>query len=104
MSEFVSQPASPAALVEQDFLSKSSDIVTTEREKLYSFYMAGILSISPSISNSVWIHLHSVEKTETLTVEMLKMRVIPGWVQLFGLPRCLRTTTGRDEEMDYLKK
>ncbi len=98
------QAAAFAAYKDEDFLSKSIELVHKGREKLYGFFDENKVKYAESISNSVMMILDDEESAKNFTQAMLEEGVILRQINAFGLPNCVRITIGTEKEMKHFRK
>ena len=99
----LAQAAALAAVKDDEFLEKSVELVDEERRKLGSFFDEHNVDYVPSISNSVMMVFKTEKEAEDFTQNMLERGVILRQLSAFGLPNCVRTTIGTEEEMAHFR-
>jgi histidinol-phosphate aminotransferase len=97
------QAAAMAALDDQDFLSRSVNMVTKGRERMYDFLTARGMKYVKSVSNSVMVIFDNENTAGMFTLGMLRRGVILRRLPAFGLPNCVRITIGTPDEMDHFE-
>jgi histidinol-phosphate aminotransferase len=98
------QAAALAAYGDEEFLTRSIDVVEEGRQRLYDFFDRHHVSYKKSISNSVMMILNSEEEAIDFTQKMLEQGVILRRINAFGLPKCVRITIGTPSEMDHFEE
>ncbi len=99
-----SQHAALGALDDEDFLSRTRQMVESGRERLYRFFDSHDVTYVRSASNSVMAVFDDEAEAVRFTDEMLKKGVILRRLPAFGLPNCVRITVGLDHEMDHFEE
>ena len=92
------QAAALAALDDHEFLSQSIEIARSGREFFYDFFSAIGVSFLESFANFVTIILESENQVNQIYDRLLKQGIIVRPLKSFGLPDCIRITTGLAEE------
>jgi histidinol-phosphate aminotransferase len=98
------QAAALASLGDDDFLSRSKQVVKNGGERLYNFFDDFEVEYVRSASNSVLMICRNEAEAETFTQHMLEKGVILRQVSAFGLPNCVRITIGTEQEMDHFER
>ena len=94
----VAQAAGVAALADKEFLHRSLELNARGLQLLTrSFGELGI-TVVPSEANFVMLTLASAEQASQLTRELLMQGIIVRPLGSFGLPNCVRVSTGTDED------
>jgi histidinol-phosphate aminotransferase len=96
------QAAGVAALEDREFIHRSLELNVRGR-KLFTNVLQHLgLDIVPSAANFVMVPLESAQVASWLTEELLRRGVIVRPLAAFGLPNCVRISTGTDEENQML--
>jgi histidinol-phosphate aminotransferase len=96
------QAAGLAALDDQKFVEKSLELNTRGIRYITAGLRKMGLEVVPSEANFVMVPLDSVENARVVTEELLRRGVIVRPLGAFGLPHCLRISTGTDQENQML--
>ncbi len=104
----LAQQAGIAALSDKEFLHHSLEL----NARGLRFLTSGLREIGfspvPSEANFVMVPLPDEAQAQRLTVELLRSGIIIRPLKAFGLPACIRISTGTDEEnqifLDTVKK
>lgn len=99
----LAQAAALAAYHDEDFITKSVEVVDKGRERLYSFFDQQNISYRKSISNSVMMIFDSENEAADYTQKMLENGVILRQIGAFGLPNCVRITIGTEDDMQHFE-
>lgn len=94
----VSQAAGIAALEDQEFLHRTLEVNARSLRLLNSGLKELGFPVVPSRANFVMAPLGDPNEVQRLTLELLKAGVIVRPLTAFGLPGCLRVSTGTEEE------
>ncbi len=103
-------PAAPAqaaalgALDDDPFIDDTITSVTKGRDDLYRIFEKYNLKYIKSYANSVMLHFDMEEKAIFLTEEFLKRGVIVRRLPGFGLPSCVRISTGLEEDHQQIEQ
>ncbi len=92
------QAAGIAALTDKEFLHRSLELNARGLRFLTSALREMDLNVIDSDANFLMIVLDDAEQAARLSEELLMQGVIVRPLAAFGLPRCLRISTGTDEE------
>jgi histidinol-phosphate aminotransferase len=92
------QAAGIGALADKEFLHRSLELNARGLRLLSESLSAMGLEVIPSEANFVMVVLPREEKADQLFRELLTHGVIVRSLEAFGLPNCLRISTGTDEE------
>jgi len=94
----VAQAAGIGALADREFLHRSLEL-NARGLKLFSAAFGELgLTVVPSDANFVMLVLASPEQADQLTRELLMQGIIVRPLASFGLPHCIRISTGTDED------
>src|SRR5580698_2949971 len=96
------QVAGIAALDDREFVHRSLELNIRGRKLLTSTLIQLGFEVVPSEANFVMVPLESATVASWLTEELLQRGVIVRPLGAFGLPNCLRISTGTDEENQML--
>lgn len=94
----IAQAAALAAFEDKEYISKALEL---NKKALTDFYLAlheAELDYIPSYGNFVMVDLKTEEKAKQFTDDMLKKGVFIRHLKAFGLPHCVRISTGSEEE------
>ena len=94
----LAQAAGIGALADKEFLHRSLELNARGLQFLSSSLRELGFSVVSSEANFVMVVLPSEEQTEQLTGHLLKHGVIIRPLRAFGLPQCVRISTGADGE------
>jgi histidinol-phosphate aminotransferase len=92
------QAAGIAALADKEFLHRSLDLNARGLRFLTQAFRGMDLSVVDSDANFLMLVLEDSEQAARLCEELLMQGVIVRPLAAFGLPRCLRISTGTDED------
>ncbi|MBN1406443.1 MAG: histidinol-phosphate transaminase, partial [Calditrichaceae bacterium] len=92
------QAGALAALDDIDFLNQSIQIARKGREFFYDFFRSLSVPYLESYANFVTIILESENQVNLIYEQLLKRGIIIRPLKSFGLPNCMRITTGLAEE------
>jgi histidinol-phosphate aminotransferase len=93
----VAQAAGIGALADREFLHRSLEL-NARGLKLFSAAFGELgLTVVPSEANFVMLVLPGPEQADQLTRELLMQGIIVRPLRSFGLPNCVRISTGTDE-------
>lgn len=98
------EPSTPAqaagigALSDKEFLHRSLELNARGLKFLSASLRELGLRVAPSEANFVMVELDGAEQADKLTEELLRQGVIVRPLRAFGLPHCVRISTGTDEE------
>jgi histidinol-phosphate aminotransferase len=98
----LAQVAGIAALDDREFVHKSLELNARGRRFLTDSLRKMGLEVVPSEANFVMAPLDSPETARWMTEELLRRGVIVRPLGAFGLPHCIRISTGTDEENHML--
>lgn len=94
----LSQIAATAALDDNEFLNKYLELNKTGRNYIYGIYDNLNIDYIKSDGNFVMSIFDSEETANKITYKLLERGVIVRGLKAFGLPHCIRVTTGLKEE------
>lgn len=100
----LAQAAALAAFDDEAFLSESRNVVSSGKERLYSFFDEQGIKYVRSAANFVMICLDTEEEAVYITQKMLERGVILRRINAFGLPNCIRVTLGLPHELDHFER
>jgi histidinol-phosphate aminotransferase len=92
------QAAGIAALGDKEFLARTLELNARGLLFLTGSLRGLGLEVVPSAANFVMLPFGTAEEAEGLAGELLRRGIIVRPLRPFGLPNCLRITTGTDEE------
>lgn len=98
------QAAALAAIEDQDFITKSVEVVRKGREQLYRLFDEFNITYAASSANSVMMLLNSAEEAKHFNDAMVKKGVIIRPLSGFGLPNAIRITIGDELDMDHFEE
>jgi histidinol-phosphate aminotransferase len=94
----LAQAAGIGALADKEFLHRSLELNARGLRLLTDSFRAMGLEVVPSDANFVMLPLASADEARSLTESLLREGVIVRPLRAFGLPQCIRISTGTDEE------
>jgi histidinol-phosphate aminotransferase len=94
----VAQAAGIAALADKEFLHRSLELNARGLEFLARAFRERGFTVIPSEANFVMIALANAEQAAQLARELLMQGIIVRPLGSFGLPNCIRISTGTDED------
>ncbi|HYL77765.1 MAG TPA: histidinol-phosphate transaminase [Bryobacteraceae bacterium] len=94
----VAQAAGIGALADKEFLHRSLELNARGLKYLTSGLQDLGLHVVPSDANFVMVALPGAEQASQLTRELLTQGIIVRPLGSFGLPNCIRISTGTDED------
>ncbi len=97
----VAQAAAIGALEDNEFLHRSLATNARALRRLGASLEAVGLAAEPSAANFVMTPLAGASQASSLAGELLRRGVIVRPLAAFGLPHCLRISTGSDEDMEF---
>jgi histidinol-phosphate aminotransferase len=100
----VAQAAGIGAIQDSEHLQKSIDRNTAALPKFYAALHDAELNYIPSYGNFVMVDLKSVEQAKEFTEKLMKKGVFVRHLPAFGLPHCVRISTGTEVENDLFVK
>jgi len=92
------QAAGIAALSDKEFLHRSLELNARGLHDLTEAFAACGAKVVPSDANFVMLELASEEEADRIFEQMLSQGVIVRPLKGFGLPHCIRVSTGTDED------
>jgi histidinol-phosphate aminotransferase len=96
------QAGAIAALDDKEWLHRSLELNARSLRRLTQTLGELGLQVVPSEANFVLVPLESPEAAATLVEQLLRRGVIIRPMASWGLPRCVRISTGTDEDLDLL--
>lgn len=100
----VTQAAGIGALQDKRFLEQTLRLNYQAVTDFNSFFDELGVKRAETAGNFVMIDLQSAEKAESLTADLLRKGVFVRWLRAFGLPSCIRISTGLADENQYFKE
>ena len=94
----LAQAAGIGALADKEFLHRSLELNARGLRLLTDSFRGMGMEVVPSDANFVMLPLLSAEEARALTEALLRQGVIVRPLGAFGLPQCIRVSTGTDEE------
>jgi histidinol-phosphate aminotransferase len=94
----LAQAAGIGALADKEFLHRSLELNARGLRLLTDSFRAMGLDVVPSDANFVMLPLGSAEEARGLTEALLREGVIVRPLGAFGLPQCIRVSTGTDAQ------
>jgi histidinol-phosphate aminotransferase len=94
----LAQAAGIAALADKEFLHRSLELNARGLKFLTNSLRGLGLTVVPSEANFVMLPLAAAEEATRLTTNLLKQGIIIRPLASFGLPDCVRISTGTDED------
>src|SRR5580658_9922184 len=92
------QAAGIAALADKEFLHRSLELNARGLRLLTDSFRGMGLEVVPSDANFVMLPLGSAEEARALTTDLLEQGIIIRPLGSFGLPNCVRISTGTDDD------
>jgi histidinol-phosphate aminotransferase len=96
------QAAGIAALEDREFIHRSLELNVRGRKLLTAALRQMGFEVVPSEANFVMVPLESAQVANWLVEELVRRGVIVRPLTAFGLPNCVRISTGTDEENQML--
>jgi histidinol-phosphate aminotransferase len=96
----LAQAAGIAALADREFLHRSLELNARGIRRLTAELQNVGLNVIPSEANFVMVVLPDASSADTFVERMLRAGVIVRPLKAFGLPNCIRISTGTDEEIE----
>lgn len=100
----ITQQAGIGALEDAEFLQNTLRLNSKWMQKFHDMIDAKGWKRSHSAANFVMINLETEDRAEKFTFEMLRNGVFVRRLPAFGLPHCVRISTGTDAENEYFSK
>ena len=94
----LAQAAGIGALMDKEFLHRSLELNARGLRLLTDAFRGMGIAVVPSDANFVMLPFESAEEASGLTEALLREGVIVRPLGAFGLPQCIRISTGTDEE------
>ncbi len=94
----LAQAAGIGALADREFLHRSLELNARGMKFLDGSLRSLGLTVVPSEANFLMVVMPGEEDAEQLTRQLLRLGVIVRPLKAFGLPACMRISTGTDEE------
>ena len=94
----LAQAAGIGALMDKEFLHRSLELNARGLRLLADSFRGMGIAVVPSDANFVMLPFESAEEARGLTEALLRAGVIVRPLGAFGLPQCIRISTGTDEE------
>jgi len=94
----LAQAAGIGALADKEFLHRSLELNARGLRLLTDSFRGMGYSVVPSDANFVMLALESADEADGFTEALLREGVIVRPLKAFGLPQCVRISTGTDEE------
>lgn len=94
--------AAIAALADQEFVAQTTALNATSLSMLHTTLHEAGYTTSASVANFVMVDLHDQQRAEQFHLELLHSGFISRPLRGFGLPTCVRISTGTSEQMDRL--
>ncbi|HLX45916.1 MAG TPA: histidinol-phosphate transaminase [Bryobacteraceae bacterium] len=98
----LAQVAGIAALDDRDFVERSLELNGRGRRFLTQSLRNIGFDVVPSEANFVMVPLESAEAAKSLTEDLLRRGIIVRPLGAFGLPHCIRISTGTDQDNQML--
>lgn len=92
------QAAGIAALGDKEFLHRSLELNARGLRLLTDSFREMGLQVAPSEANFVMIEMPGEQQSQQLFERLLAQGIVIRPLQSFGLPRCVRVSTGTDED------
>src|ERR1017187_7126376 len=98
----LAQAAGIGALADKEFLHRSLELNARGLRLLTDSFRAIGLEVVPSDANFVMVPLAGEEQAARITGDLLRAGIVVRPLKAFGLPHCIRISTGTDEENQLL--
>jgi histidinol-phosphate aminotransferase len=92
------QAAGIAALADKEFLHRSLELNARGLRLLATSFREMGLTVAPSEANFVMVELAEERQAQQLFLDLLAQGVVIRPLKSFGLPRCVRISTGTDDD------
>lgn len=92
------QAAGIAALADKEFLHRSLELNARGLRLLATSFREMGLTVAPSEANFVMVELAGERQAQQLFLDLLVQGVVIRPLKSFGLPRCVRISTGTDDD------
>jgi histidinol-phosphate aminotransferase len=92
------QAAGIAALADKEFLHRSLELNARGLRLLATSFREMGLTVAPSEANFVMVELAGERQAQQLFLDLLAQGVVIRPLKSFGLPRCVRISTGTDDD------
>ena len=96
----LAQTAAIAALSDKEFLHRSLELNARTLRKLTGALVSMGLRAVPSDANFVMVEMTSERQASELAESLLRQGIVIRPLRAFGLPSCVRISTGTDEQID----
>jgi len=96
----LAQAAAIGALADKEFLHKSLELNARTLSRVTSAFRSVGLTVVPSDANFVMLVLDGEEQAAGLVDALLRRGIVVRPLRAFGLPHCVRVSTGTDEQTD----
>lgn len=97
----LTQAAGIGALSDQQFIQKSVALNTKALQQFEQLFEAHSIRFAKSYGNFVLIDVETPQRAEALTLALLKQGIFVRHLRAFGLPSCIRISTGSEAENTY---
>jgi histidinol-phosphate aminotransferase len=94
----MAQAAGIGALADKEFLHRTLELNSRGIRFLTNSLREMELTVVPSEANFVMVVLDSAHLAETLVDDLLRQGIVLRSLKPFGLPNCIRISTGTDEQ------
>jgi histidinol-phosphate aminotransferase len=94
----LAQAAGIGALADKEFVHRSLEVNARGMEMLTVSFRELGLEVVPSETNFIMVVLAGEAEAKRLTQGLLEQGIIIRPLKAFGLPHCVRISTGRDED------
>jgi histidinol-phosphate aminotransferase len=98
------QAAGIGAIKDTAHLQKSIELNTRALPQFYAALHDAELNYIPSYGNFVMLDMHSIEQAKEFTEKLMKKGVFIRHLPAFGLPHCVRISTGTEVENELFVK
>jgi histidinol-phosphate aminotransferase len=96
----LAQTAAIAALADKEFLHRSLELNARTLRRITSALDAMGLKTVPSHANFVMLELQDDRQATDMTEALLRQGIVIRPLRAFGLPHCVRISTGTDEQIE----
>lgn len=97
----LTQAAGIGALSDQKFIQQSVELNAKALQQFEELFKQLKVTYAKSYGNFILIDVKDVNRAEALTLNLLKQGVFVRHLRAFGLPTCIRISTGTQTENDY---
>jgi len=96
----LAQAAAIAALSDREFIHRSLEVNARALRRLTTGLQELRLQVVPSDANFVMLPLDTEQQAAALVDQLVRQGIVIRLLRAFGLPNCVRVSTGTDDQMD----